>query len=235
MTITVRQESPQASIGSSSSTTLTSQALTSAALIGSGIECAFLWNANSTLPTSVTVGGQAMTYGGLRITDSNDGVYMAIYYLYPNASATNLVATATFAAAQTFYGPPHVKEITGTSGWQGVTPVGQDQVAPGTGNNLISTGNITPSGQPCLASSYSYDDQGNAPSGAPSSVTIGTTDWLGSTANALVTGYLRLTSTAAFASTFTNATDGGTARFLSLQSLWNEASSSNTASIAWVI
>lgn len=225
MAIAVRQETSGASIGTSSSTTLTSPALPSAALNGSGIEVCFLWNANATLPTSVTCGGQAMTYGGLKLSDANDGTFMAAYYLYPNTVTTAFTAVATFAAAQTFYGVPHIKEITGTSGWQGVTPVGQNQVNPGTGSNLISTTSITPTAQPCLASSYTYDDQGNAPSGTPSNVTVGVTDWIsGATTFAtLTTGSTRLTSTSAFASTFTNATDGAIARFLSMQTLWTES------------
>ena len=231
MTITVRQESPQANIGSASTTTLVSNALSSAALVGSGIEVAFLWNANSTLPTSVIdSAGQHYTYGGLTITDNNDGVWMAIYYLNSNTSATALSVTATFAAAQTFYGPPHIKEISGTSGWQGVTPVGADQLAPGTGVGAISTGNITPTAQPCLASSYSYDDNGNgASSVVAGSLVAGTTDWVGGSSNELTTASQRLTSTSAFASTFTNTTDGGTRRFLSIQSLWTESSSSGAA------
>lgn len=236
MTASVRQEWPSAWIAASS-TTVASGAATSACLVGSSILAWVVWaNNGSTLPTSVVdSASQSYTYSGLTIFDNNTGLNLALYYLQNNASATALTLTATWAAAQTFTGI-WPAEITGVTATAFQAKSGNPQDSPGTGTGAITSTNATPTAQPCLVHALSFDAAGNAASTVAGTLGAGTTGLKLSTSTAAsgTSGSVRLTSLTAYASTFTNGTDG-TASFLTGQSIWTEAGAgTNTASIAWV-
>jgi hypothetical protein len=237
MTASVRQEAPSG-ITAASGTTVATPAFGGTCLVGSTLEVYVFWNggAGSAAPSSVIdSAGQHYTYGGTTVSDSNDGTNLAVYYFPNNASATALVVTATWTSATTFRGA-WAKEITGvTASPFQVIPVGQDQVSPGTGVGAISSGNITPSAQPCLLSALSYDDGGNAASVVAGSLVTGTTGFLitGNAAAGGTSASQRLTSTSPVAATFTNATDGGTRRFMTIVATYTEAVVTNSAVIAW--
>ena|ERR1700684_512393 len=235
MTIALRQEAP-GPLTAAAVTTVTTPAFGSNCLIGSAIAVWLQWG-GSTLPTSVVdSASQAYTFSGVSAFDTNDGVTLALYYKLNNASATALTVTATWATGQPFQGI-WAAEISGATASPYQTGAGQDQVAPGTGTGVISSGNVTPTSQPCLLYAVSNDDGGNASSVVAGGLTQGTTGFQlsGSTAPGGTSAYQRLTSTSAIAATFTNTTDGGTRRFLTLASVWTEASSGSTATIAWVV
>ena len=240
MTIARRQDWPSAWVaaGVAANTPFSSPAATSSCLLGSGLGAWIIWSDNSsTLPTTVKdSANQAWTYSGKTTFDNNTGLNWALYTFSNNASATTLIVSATWASlAQTFTGIWPF-EISGCTTTPFQTGSANSQDAPGTGVGIITSTNATPTSQPCLVHAVSMDSQGNASSVVAGSLVAGTTGLLlsGNTAPSGTSGAVRLTSTAAFASTFTNATDGGAASFLTGQSIWTEAAGTNTASIAWV-
>jgi hypothetical protein len=233
VTASVRQEAPSL-ITAASATSVTSPAFSSPCLVGSLIEVYVYWNTNSTLPSSVVdSASQNYTYSGTVVTDSNDGTNLALYTFANNQSATALTVTATWAGAKAFRGI-WPKELTGVTTAPYQTSTGQDQAAPGAGTGAISSGNVTPTAQPCLLSAMSYDDGGNASSVVAGGLSFGTNGFLisGDTAAGGTSGSQRLTSTSAIAATFTNSTDGGARRFMTIAAVYTEAASGSTATVA---
>lgn len=238
MTATVRQEWPSA-WSAASSTTVASGAASSSCLIGSTITAWVLWSNNaSTLPASVIdSASQTYTYSGTTVFNNNTGLNWALYYFKNNASATQLSITATWGAAQTFLGiwPGEITGVSTSAPYQ--TSGGNSQDNPGTGTGLITSTNVTPTSAPALLYAISIDSHGGASSVVAGSLSAGTTGLLltGNTAPSGTSGTQQLAATTPIAGTFTNATDGSGASFLTLASVWTPSASGNTASIAWVV
>lgn len=225
MTAAVRQEATQ-NWSSASVTSVTSTAFASACQVGSLIEAWIIWNTATTQPSSVVdSAGQSYTFRS-SVFDNNDGITVALYTFANNQSATALTVTATWASAKA-YCAAWTKEITGVTTSPFQTAAGQDQASPGTGTGVISSGNVTPTSQPCLLSALSWDDGGGATSVVAGSLTSGISGWLltgGGGAATTISASQHLTSTAPIAATFTNTTDGGTRRFITIAAVYTEAS-----------
>ena len=225
----VRQEAATAFVATAA-TTVTTPALGSAALVGD-MEEAWAICSCTTAPSSV-VDSASQTYT-LRtsINDNNTGITIYLYTHANNSSATALTVTITWASAQTYNGA-WLRDITGVTSSAYQTSGGQDQgppgASPGTGVGAISSGNVTPTSQPCLLSVISWDSGGNASSVVAGSLVTGTTGWLlsGATAATTTSASMRLTSTSAVAATFTNTTDGGSRNFITIAAIYTEASTS---------
>lgn len=235
MTASIRQEWP-GTWSATSATTTSSGAATSSCLVGSTIAVWVVWsNGAGTQPTSVVdSASQTYTYSGTTVFNNNTSLNVALYYLKNNASATQLNVTATWASAQTYLGiwPAEIQGVTANP-FQGAG--GQSQDSPGSSVGAISSGNVTPTSQPALLYAICMDSRGGAVSTVAGSLNTGVAGWLlsGNTASSGLSANLRLTSTSAIASTFTNATDA-TASFLTVSSVWTEAATNN-AVIAWVV
>lgn len=232
MSSNVVQESVSNPLSSASVTTLTTTAFGAAAAVGNTIEVCLQWsNGPGTLPSSVVdSAGQHYTQQGPTLNNTNDGSWMTVYTFPNNQSATALTVTATWASAIT-YGAIRHKEINQVGTIQAV--IGQYQTTPGTTSGAITTGlSGTLSQQPVLISSSCSGDGGGAVSVAVSPFAGGTTDWVltgsGNFAT-LTSSWYRATSTASIASTYTNTTDGGTRRFMTIMVIYNEATVSGAA------
>jgi hypothetical protein len=221
----VRQEAHTAWTAASA-TTVTTPALGSAALVGDTME-AWVICSCTTAPTSV-VDSASQAYTLRTSVNNNDsGATIYLYTYVNNASATALTVTATWGTGRTYNGV-WLKDITGVTASSYQTAGGNSQTGPGTGTGAITSGNVTPSAQPCLLSTLSWDSGGNASSTVAGSLVSGTTGWLlsGATAATTTSASLRLTSTSAIAATFSNATDGGTRDFITIAAIYTEASTS---------
>lgn len=231
MTASVRQESAT-NTNSTAVTSVTTPAFGSNCLAGSLIEAWIIW-AGTTNPSSVQdSAGQTYSFKN-SVYDANDGTTLALYVLPNNASTTALTVTATWASAVGYQGI-WAKELTGVTSSPYQTSAGQDQPSPGTTAGLISSGNVTPTAQPALISALSSDDGGGAASTANNG-TQGITGWtLSGSGNAPggTSSSLRVTSTSAVAMTFSNSTDGGTRRFLTMAAVYTEASGGTGAALA---
>jgi hypothetical protein len=163
------------------------------------------------------------------VHDNNTGVTIYLYTHVNNSSATALTVTATWGAAETYNGI-WAKDITGVSSSPYQTAGGQSQANPGTTTGLISSGNVTPTGQPALISSLSWDSAGNASSIVAGSQTAGSNGWLlsGGTAPTGSSGSQRVTSTSAIAMTYSNSTDGGSADFVTMAAIYTEATATGS-------
>ena len=106
------------------------------------------------------------------------------------------------------------------------TSVGLDQVAPGGGTDAITSGNLTPTAQPFLLSSVSFENGGNQASLTDTGFTAGITGWnlVGAgNADSTTSESKRVTgSLAALAATYSNATDGPTRRMLTIAASYTE-------------
>ena len=223
MVASVRQETASAWTAAAS-TTVTTPAFGSACLSGSLIEVYVIWGSN-TNPSSVA-DSASQTYSiGASVADNNDGLTLAIFVFSNNASTTALTVTSTWATAPGFQGI-WAKELTGVSSAPYQTSVGLNQVSPGGGTDAITSGNLTPTAQPFLLSSLSFEDGGNLASSAGTGFTLGTTGWslAGSgNANSTTSESKRVTgSLSALAATYTNATDGPTRRMLTIAASYTE-------------
>ena len=216
-------------------TSVTTPSLSSAALVGDTEEVWVICSC-STQPTVTDSASQTYTFR-LSGTDNNSGVTIYLFTHVNNSSATALTATATWGSAQTYNGI-WLRDITGVSTSPYQTSVALNQCSPsgctataGTGPGAITSGNITPTSQPALISSISWDDGGNFSSTVNTSGGItGITGWLlsGATAATTTSSSVRVTSTSTTAMTYTNATDGGTRHFITMAASYTEAGSSCT-------
>ena len=235
-TASVRQEQYTAWVATAA-TTVTTPALGSAVLVGDTEE-AWVICSCTTAPTSVIdSASQAFTLRA-SVNNNDTGVTIYLYTYANNASATALTVTATWATAQPYNGI-WLKDITGVTSSSYQTSGGQSQgppSPPGTGTGAISSGNVTPTSQPCLLSTISWDSGGNASSVVAGSLVSGTTGWLlsGGTAPTTTSASVRLTSTSAIAATFTNTTDGGSRDFVTMAAVYTEAAGGPHVNPIWV-
>lgn len=222
MVAAVRQEASSA--WTAAAATTVSATFGSNCLATSLIEVYVLWG-GTTNPT-ITDSALQLPYSFCTSAfDNNDTLTMALFVFANNASTTALTVTATWGVA-VGYQAIWSKELTGLTASPYQTSVGADQSAPGGGTDIISSGTLTPTGQPFLLSSVSFDDGGNQASVAGTGFTSGTTGWTlagsgnapsGSSESKRISGSL-----SAVASTYTNATDGPTREFLTISGAYTE-------------
>lgn len=231
MTASVRQEAPSAWTAASA-TTVVSPAFSSACQVGNLIEVYVLWNGTTRPSSVVDSASQSYTYSGTSAYDNNSGLTIALYTFPNNQSATALTVTATWASAVAYRGI-WPKELAGVTASPYQTSVGQNQAtgSPGTGTGAITSGNVTPTSQPSLLSSLTFDDGGNAASVVAGSLTLGTTGLLlsGNTDASGTSASEILTSTSATAATYTNTTDGATRSFLTFAAVYTQATVTGAA------
>ena len=231
MSASVRQEAPSAWTAASA-TTVVSPAFSSACQVGNLIEVYVLWNGTTPPSSVVDSASQSYTYSGTSAYDNNSGLTIALYVLPDSQSATALTVTATWASAVAYRGI-WLKELAGVTASPLQTSTGQNQAtgSPGTGTGAITSGNVTPTSQPSLLSSLTFDDGGNAASVVAGSLTLGTTGLLlsGNTAASGTSASEILTSTSATAATYTNTTDGATRSFLTFAAVYTQATVTGAA------
>jgi hypothetical protein len=227
MTIAVRQEWPSAWTAASA-TTVASGNASSSCLAGSTIGVWVVWSgAQASLPSGVVdSASQTYTYTSITGYNNNTGLNVALYKLENNTSATQLAITATWAAAKTFRGIWPF-EISGSATTAYQTAASNSQDSPGATTGALTSGNVTPTSQPCLLHGFALNSSGNAVNVVAGSLSAGTTGLLlsGNSFASGASGSQRLTSTSAIPATFTNTTDGGSHSFLTSASVWTELSS----------
>src|SRR4029077_958935 len=101
---------------------------------------------------------------------------------------------------------------------------GQEQTNPGTGNDAVSSGNMTPTTQPCLLIGTSLEQSNALSLAAGTGFTSRGGIWNLATANNFALAEdQRLTSLAAVAATFTSASHGGADKFFTCGAVFKEA------------
>jgi hypothetical protein len=219
---TLRQEDTPAE-NNATGGSITSNALPSAALLGSTIEVWLALAANPTVSSVVDSAGQTYTYL-CSINDATDGSFIAAYAFFNNQSATALTVTANFTISSSRN--IHVREITGTNHGAPAANCPGRIVAPGTAANAISIP-LTTSASSGLISGVVAAVSG---SGALTAGTGGTgfTGTIGFTAGAgfshslFETGVV--TGSGANNALWTDSTDGATSTYLGGAVIWVSAS-----------
>lgn len=176
----------------------------------SNLECV-VTSTSSTAPTLIDSVGQTWT---LRETLQNtaDGQYAWLYTIV-NESLTQLTVTASWGASVNNAGI-WLREISRTYLFQAATGAYQD--GPGTAVNAISSGSLTPSSQPALLSALCISSSSAIAIGSPfqpNAIGMG-----GAFTGVSESGYTFLTT--AIASTFTDATNGASGRYMTFYTLY---------------
>lgn len=160
----IRQESSTPNINLGSSTTTTTPAFGTNCLIGSAIEVYVTWSSSLTDAPSMVQDSAGQNYTlvpNTTLYTAPNSTSISIYLLQTNASATALTVTATLPNAPTGTAI-WAKEITGVGIFTAGN--GQDQSAPGTGTDVISTGAITGTPTaPYFISSLTTNAHGDSP------------------------------------------------------------------------
>lgn len=206
----VVQEQPM-SYAAGPATTIATPAFLANCGVGNTVEASFSWGSNA-VPTQVEDSAGQVYAAAKVLYDSVHQQSLGVYVFQGNASATELVVTATFAAAQSFIGAG-AKEITNVGTLMSGTgaPVGQIQVGPGASNDAVSTGNLIPTAQPCLLSGTvleTHDPKTDAIT-AGTNFLLGTQGFQADTTPNSATESQRLTSLSPIAATFDDPLDGG--------------------------
>jgi hypothetical protein len=211
--ITVRQ-----SLQNNLTTAATTVAVTFSTSVLTG-SCLQVFTQNATGGGTPTISDGVNTYA--QIASTLVLSYNFAQYVAKNVIGGSLTVTATQPGGSGNQFAIVVQEISGTSGLD-VTgtasnaAAGQTQTAPGTGANVITTGNFTPAVQPGLISAYAWS--------ANALPTAGTTLAFVATAGAsfstmgagCLSEYFRYTSAAALAATFGLTASGNTASMAAL-------------------
>jgi len=232
VTASVLQETTSA-INNGGSAAQASNAFGSNCTVGSTICAVVGWDGGvlSTAPTVTDSAGQTYTKAWQTYDSTNQQAW-AGYYFPNNASATKLVATATWASNPTFTNI-QTAELGGVSSSPFQVATQNVQVNPGGGSNAITTGNVTPTAQPYIAWAVNLDTGYSGPFG----MSVGTGWTLGvkvfdgdGTTGIGLTENRRGTSLSAIAGTWTDPSLGGSNPYVSGIMVFTEASSSDSGS-----
>lgn len=137
-------EANPGNVGATTITATFASALTS----GSSLYCVFAYSNTATVTVTVSdpTNGSWTTLG--QVVDSGDATIIGHAVFDGSTATTAVTVTVTFASAQT-YRSCRIFEIGPTAGLdQHAEPTAQ--VSPGTGTDVITTGNMTPTSQPGL-------------------------------------------------------------------------------------
>lgn len=227
MTIALRQQATPNGSGSSSAT-LVSNALSSAAQVGSIIEVWIACATGVSISSVIDSAGQNYTQACLQ-NDTTDTTLLAGYYFANNNSATPLTVTVTFSAATTFRAIL-VREISGGINQAPLVASAPARiVTPGAGANAISVALSSGSVTTGLISGVVGATVGSSAAVAGTGFTQAagfSTNLAGS-----ITETKRFTTAGANNLTFTDSSDGGTSTYLAAGMLWQESSSAPTVTL----
>lgn len=225
MAIALRQETTP--VGSAASaTTIVSNALPAAALIGSVIE---VWIAfpkvmvgNVTVSSVVDSSGQAYTSAG-SISSATANSRYEVFYLANNQYNSALSVTVTFSETST-YRNVQVREISGAKNQAPLGFAAANRVGPGTGTDAISvtpmfaTANVLMSG----VSAGVVGSGGSQVAGTGYTGTVNFQSGGGFSGSKFESA--RFSSVSNKAVTWTDATNGGTTTYLVAALAWEESS-----------
>ena len=144
--------------------------------------------------------GSDLTVGGRKLR-----VYTAV------ASASNAITFTMTQGVSNNQGFVCLREITGAAASPYDNIAQQQQVSPGTGNDILTSGNLTPNAQPGLLSIFGWNDSGAA---WPAAGTIGTNTMVttngtaGNMGAGFVSSYKPVSSLSAVAGTFSLSSNG---------------------------
>lgn len=210
MAVSILQEVETSSASNVSS--IISQAITTTA--GSALHVFCCANGINVPTCSDTLNG---TY---QLLDSVlQGINRVAHFVISNVVAGSTTVTVSFGAN---YGNRGilVREVGGTDGYDGSHNAAL-QVIPGTGADVISSGNIVPNEAPGLISALCCDLFSSTTVTAGTGFTTGLSPaW--ANAYEAVSEHLRYTVTTPLAGTFTDATNGGTRTFATLSAGFTE-------------
>lgn len=213
MTISVLQER-ETSIGTSVSSI--SIALLSTVTAGSSLHSFAAVSDAQTCTVDDNVNG---THGAfLDSIDDTADLELIRQFKFDN-SASGTITVKNTASATTAFAGIWVREIGGTSGYDG-SHNAQLQLAPGTGTNALSSGTATPGTQPGLISAMSTDTSASSSPSIGSGFTSGLAGWGFGAANSGQSESKRYTSLASIAATFTAP---GTDNYVTLAAFFKEA------------
>lgn len=183
--------------------------------------------ANIGTPTMSCADSLNGTYGSyLDSINSSAGGQINSHWKFDNSAGGTITITVTFSATETFRSI-WIREIGNSAGYD--KHAAQEQAAPGTGTNAVSSGTATPSSQPGLISAMAQEVVGSAGYSVGTGFTIGISGW-GSTA--LSESY-RYTSTTARAATFTDS-NGASGNSITMAAFFKEKASNNQQSLLLV-
>jgi hypothetical protein len=221
MTIALQQQATPSG-SNTAATSITSNAFSSAAAIGSGIEVWVVSSTGVTISSVVDSAGQTYTQACLQV-DSTDTTLLAGYYFPSNAFNTALTVTVTYSGSVTARSIL-LREISGSNGLSPITANAPVRiVTPGAGTDAISislSSGVVTTG---LISGVL-----GATAGTSSAVAgTGFTSAAGFTLNlnGPITETKRFTSAGTNNLTFTDAAHGAASTYLGAGMLWQELAS----------
>ncbi len=221
MTVALRQEDTPAN-NNASGTTITSNALVSAALVGSVIEVwvAYGYSGGGN-PISSVVDSAGQTYSLIGYTsDVTDTSVIACYAFTNNASNTALTATATWSTPVTFINI-HVREITGAKNQAADTNAFPVRFQGTNATNGLAVA-LTTTGAASLISGYIAAVAGSGSEAAGTGFT-GTIGLAGGGGFGGLFETQRVTLTGSNPATWTDTVNGGTSYYLGGAVAWDEA------------
>ena len=226
--MTIAEITPASFAEGSVAVTQTTQAVTRTLVADSYLHIIASYDLSRGTPTSITItdnNGNGGTYSSQLDVEndatSGQGCCHFVTTTPTKAGSCVITATCNGVTGGVFALCICVQEIKGSSGQNVHT--GNIQASPGTGTDAVTTGNMTPGGQPALVAALAMDSG----AGSTTSPSAGTGFTDAGTGWALGTGHdlaraesKRVTSVAAVAGTFTTGTN---ARFTSLGAVFVEA------------
>jgi hypothetical protein len=205
---------------STTATSVTSNALPSAALTGSVIEVWLALASGVVITSVIDSASQTYTLVG-SVNDTTDTSFLACYALTNNASATALTVTANFS---TSINPRniHVREITGVKNQAADTSNFPARFQGTNGTDGLSVA-LTNASQPALISGVIATVSGSSTPVAGTGFTGTTKFQTGDAFGASLFQTKRITSTGSNPCTWTDATGGGTNFYLAGAVIWDES------------